>query len=107
MTAKTSSTSTVLVIILLVLTFPVWIGLAGGLFGIVAGLFGAAIGIVAGVFGAIFGVLGAVLGGIFSIFDWHTDSHFPFVFHFPFKLMVIGMIIFAIVLLSRSKKAKQ
>lgn len=106
MSAKaSSSTSNVLVIILLVLTFPLWIGLAGGLFGIVMGLMGAVIGIIAGVFGAIFGVIGAIFGGIFSIFDWDHNWHFPFIYHLSvFKLFIIGMIIFAIVLVSRKGK---
>jgi hypothetical protein len=108
MTTKTSSTSSVLIIILIVLTFPIWIGLAGGIFGIVAGLFGAAIGIIAGVFGTIFGLIGAILGGVFSIFDWDNSWHFPFVFHpSGLKFVIIAMIIFGIVLLSRTKKTKQ
>jgi hypothetical protein len=96
MTTKTSSNSSVLVIILLIITFPFWIGILGGLFGIIAGLFGAIIGIVAAVFGAIFGTIGAV----FDIFDWTSFPHI----HIPFRAFVIVAIVFAVVMISRSKK---
>ena len=48
-------------IILLVLTCPLWIGLVAGLFGIVVGLLGAIFGITVGGVGAAFGLL---VGGI-------------------------------------------
>lgn len=68
-----SSTSTVLIILLVILTFPVWIAIAGGLFGMTIGMIGAAFGIVAGVFGAVFGAIGAIFGWLFNIpFGW-TD----------------------------------
>jgi hypothetical protein len=80
----------------MIFTFPIWIGIFGGLFGLVAGLFGACIGIIGAVFGAIFGVIGS----IFS-FDWFS---FPFI-HFPgFRFVLIVAFIFLIVLLRRSKK---
>lgn len=95
MTAKTSSNSSVLVLILLIITFPLWIGILGGLFGLVAGVFGAVVGIIAAVFGAIFGAFGAVFG----IFDW-----FPHVHLSGFRFFLVVAIIFAIVMMSRSKK---
>lgn len=103
------STSNALIIILLLLTFPIWIGIAGGLFGLAMGLFGAIIGIVAGFFGILGGVLGAIFGAIaevFSwifggIFDWDVD-YFPH-FHFLRPLAFL-LIVFAIVLLSRPRK---
>lgn len=68
--SQKKNTSWPLIIIILVLTFPLWIGLVGGLFGLVVGLFGGAIGIVFGLFGAaiglIFGGIGLIIGGIFS-----------------------------------------
>lgn len=48
-------------IVLLILTFPIWIGIVagvfGGLFGIIAGLFGGLFGVVAGVGGSGIGIL--------------------------------------------------
>ncbi len=45
----------VLIIVLLIFTFPVWIGLAASLFGAVFGLLG-------GLFGLVFGLLGTAIG---------------------------------------------
>lgn len=98
MSTKTSSSSnSVLVIILLILTFPIWIGIAGGIFGLIAGLFGACIGILAAIFGAIAGAIGSIVG----IFDWYS---FPHVTISVFKFLVIVAIIFAVVMMSRSKR---
>jgi hypothetical protein len=74
---------------------PVWIGIAGGLFGMVAGIFG-----------AIFGIMGAVAGAFFhvfsSVFGWGHDWNWPFNFHWNgFTILVIAAII---ILLSRSRK---
>jgi phosphotransferase system glucose/maltose/N-acetylglucosamine-specific IIC component len=80
----------------MIFTFPIWIGIFGGLFGIAAGLFGACIGIIGAVFGVIFGIIGSV----FSL-EW---SPFPFM-HVPgFRFVLIVAFVFLIVLLSRSKK---
>lgn len=97
------STSTALFIIVMILTFPIWVGLAGGLFGLVMGLFGGFVGIIAGIFGAIVGVIGAVFGGIFGIFN--IQDNWPFIFHFStFKFLLIVAIVFAVVMLSRPQK---
>lgn len=85
--------STFLIVLLMIFTFPIWVGIFGGLFGLAAGLFGMCIGIVAGVFGAVFGAIGAVFG----IFNWS----FP---HIHISGFVIIALIFLIVLMSRSKK---
>ena len=95
MTTKASSNSSVLVIILLIITFPFWIGILGGLFGLIAGVFGAVIGIIGAVFGAVFGAIGAVFG----IFDWFPGIHIS-----GFRFFIVVAIIFAIVMMSRSKK---
>lgn len=100
MTTKTSSNTSVLVIILLIITFPFWIGIVAGFFGILAGIFGAVIGVIAGVFGAVFGAIGSVFG----IFDWFS---FPHIHLSGFKFFLVVAIIFAIVMMSRSKKSKQ
>lgn len=54
-------------IILIVLTFPVWIGLLGGAFGLVFGLLGGVLGIFGGGIGAIVSGVGSLLHGIFHI----------------------------------------
>jgi hypothetical protein len=120
-TRTSSSGSTVFIVLLLIFTFPIWIGLAGGLVGILAGVFGAIIGVIAGIFGALFGVIGAVFGAIFGaigsvfgaifgVFDWNSYGIFdwfsyPYVFGVRFFLIVA--MVFAVVLLINSKKRKK
>jgi len=90
-------TSSVLLVVLLIITFPIWIGIAGGLIGLVFGLVGGAIGIVAGVFGAVVGAIGAVFGAFFGVLfgEWGP-------FHFsPFWIAVV---IVVIVLMTRSRR---
>ncbi len=55
-----STSSTILLILILVLTAPIWLTIAG----VIIGVFG---GIIGGLFGAIFGVLGGLLGAIFGL----------------------------------------
>lgn len=52
-----------LIIIILILTFPLWVGVVGGLFGALVGLMGGLIGLVAGLFGS--GV-GIIVGGVIA-----------------------------------------
>lgn len=96
--SNTSSGTTILIIILIIFTFPIWIGIAGGLFGLIAGLFGAAIGIIAAVFGAVFGIFGAVIGGIFG--NWWPSSHFGV------NVFLAVCLVLAIVGLSKTRKNK-
>lgn len=96
------STSSLLLIFCLIITFPFWIGIIGGLFGLLAGLGGAIIGIAAGIMGAIAGVIGGIVG----IFDWSNNGsswHFMPVFS-VFKLLFFVVLIFAIVMISKSRK---
>ena len=101
------STSTILIVVLFILTFPIWIGLAGGIFGLVMGLFGAAVGIIAGIFGAIAGILGAIFGVVAELFSWifggifNFDIYSPHIsFPRPFTLLLI---ILVAVLVMRSR----
>lgn len=59
-----SKSNKILLIIILVLTFPLWIGVVAGLFGAAVGLIGAAFGVVVGLISAAFGL---VAGGIACI----------------------------------------
>lgn len=91
-----SNNSSLFIVLLIIFTFPVWIGIAGGLFGLAAGVFGACIGIIAGIFGAI--------GSVFGVFDW---SVFPHIHIGGFRFFLVVAIIFAIVMMSRSKKSSR
>lgn len=95
---KANSGTTILIILFIVFTFPVWIGLAGALFGLAAGLMGAAIGIVAALFGAVFGLFGAVIEGIFG--GWWPHSHFGM------NVCLALCLVVALVMLSKSRKNK-
>lgn len=95
--SNTNSGTTVLVILLIVFTFPIWIGIAGGLFGLVAGLFGAAIGIIAAVIGAVFGIFGSVVGGLFG--HWWPGSHFGI------NIVLALLLVLAVIRLSKAKRS--
>jgi hypothetical protein len=94
--SSSNSGTTILIVLLVVFTFPVWVGIAGGLFGLIAGLFGAAIGIIVAVFGAIIGVFAAVINGIFG--GWWSDTHFGM------NGFLAICLVFAIVMLSKARK---
>lgn len=103
-----STGSTILIALIILFTFPIWIGLAGGLFGMMAGLFGAIFGIIGGLFGAIFGAIGAIFKGIFSIlFGWSGswNSNWHFFPHIHMNGFTIGAIVVVIFLILRAKKS--
>ena len=94
--ARTSSgTSTVLIVILVLITFPFWIGILGAAFGLVVGAFGAVIGVFGAMIGAIFGGIGALIGAIFNWGDW--DHFGEFGFHFWngkfFAIMLVTLLV--------------
>jgi hypothetical protein len=98
-------TSSLLLIVLIVFTFPIWIGLAGGLFGLIFGLIGGLFGLFGAILGGIFGIIGSIFGGIFG---WHNHwdgwgDHWHHHSHGGFWLVVI-IIAFALALRSRAKQ---
>jgi len=105
------STPSVLLIVVLILTFPIWIGLLGGAIGLVAGFFGLVIGLFAGGVGLVAGIFGGIVGGIASIFSWifgwHVEGDFhPFFFVFnPFLLFAVAVLI-AIALRKRKQTVR-
>ncbi|UXE65901.1 MAG: hypothetical protein KA713_15735 [Chryseotalea sp. WA131a] len=97
MATRSNSSSSILVIILLIFTFPIWFGVGAALFGVIAGLFGAIIGII----GAIFGVLIAAITLPFRlVFGWH-DWDFGFDWS---PITWIVLLIIAALLVRRSNK---
>jgi hypothetical protein len=98
-----SSNNTALIVIILILTFPFWIGIAGGIIGLVAGAFGLVIGLVAGAFGLFAGLI----GGMFGFVGWIFDGLFDFDMH-PFNFVVspflLLLFIVAIVMVFKSKQ---
>ena len=93
-------TSSLLLLIIAIITFPIWIGIIGGFFGLVFGLIGGVIGIVAGVFGAIFGIIGSIIGGFFGWDnhwgDWHWHHWGPHPSHAFWVLIIIVALVWAL-----------
>lgn len=91
---KMSTSTIILIVILAVLTFPLWIGLFGGLFGGLVGLLGGLFGIVVGIAGAGIGLLvGSVVcigGGILAVFTAPMEG---------FAMIGVGAILLAVSIL--------
>lgn len=92
-TRSSSPASTFLIILILVLTFPLWVGLLGAMVGILGGLFGVLIGIIAAIFGVIVALICLPFKIIFGWHDWDWGWHgFP-----DFNLN--GYVVLAIIIL--------
>ncbi|MCW5910523.1 MAG: hypothetical protein KIT62_05585 [Cyclobacteriaceae bacterium] len=97
--------STLLIVLILFITFPFWIGVGAGLFGMLAGLIGGLFGLIAGLIGAIFGIIGAIFKALFGWGGWHHSWHFngPDMNAFTwFALLIIGALI-----ITRNDKKKK
>ncbi len=98
MQARSTST-TILMILILVLTAPIWLTVCGVFLGILGGIFGA----IFGVFGAIFGGLMELITLPFRIlFDW-PDWHWGF--HFPGRGIMIVFFIALLIAVTRRQRA--
>jgi hypothetical protein len=100
-------TSSVVLIILAILTFPLWFGLGVGLFAVLIGVFGGLIGLIFGLVGGLIGVVAWVLKGFFSLlfggvpWDFNCDWNWP---SFEVNGWAIAAIILIIALLVRSRR---
>lgn len=99
-----SSSSTILIILILVLTFPVWLTLGGVLFGVIAGLFGALIGVFGGLFGALIGGLFALIALPFKILFGDWGFHDFGSFHFEDHTLTILALIVLVALVTRRQR---
>jgi hypothetical protein len=92
--STTKSSSALLIVLLVLITFPFWIG-----------LFAAVVGTVGGVFGAVFGVIGGLLGAFFGIITWPIKALFGHGDWFPhingYTIVVIAIVVY---LISKSRK---
>ena len=91
---NTSASNQVLVVLLLIITFPVWFAAGAAVLGIMAGLAGAFIGI----FGAIFGVLAAIIFLPFKLLfggshGWHWFPHLHFNGYVLLAVIIIAALI--------------
>jgi hypothetical protein len=101
MSTRSSSGSTLLIVIILVLTFPVWIAIGGALIGVVAGLFGAMIGIVAALFAGVVALIALPFKILFGWGDW--GWHGPEFFGNGY-VWFAALIVAALIISKRNKK---
>ncbi len=101
--------STLILVLIVLFTFPVWIGLIAGGFGLIIGIVGAIFGVFFGIIGAIFGAIGGIFEAIFSgIFGWGHHWNFISFPHFHLNGFGIAVIIvIAALVLNRKKSAKE
>jgi hypothetical protein len=104
MARSTTGSSTLLIVILLVLTFPIWFALLAAFFGVAIGLFGAAIGVIAAIFGACIAMIALPFKLFFGWGDYHFN--FPF-FQTGNGFAILLLLIVAFVLVQKGAKAKK
>jgi hypothetical protein len=93
--------ASVLLIFLIVITLPVWIGIAGGLVGIVGGLLGAVLGVVVAIVGVIVGIIGSLFAAAGKTLAWTFGGVFyPVINISPFLVLLI---ILVVILITRSR----
>jgi hypothetical protein len=101
MSTKTSTGSTLLIIIILVFTFPLWLALGGALIGVLAGLFGAMIGLVAALFAGVVALIALPFKVMFGWGDW--GWHGPQIFGNGY-MWFAALIVAALIISKRNKK---
>jgi hypothetical protein len=101
MSTKTSTGSTLLIIIILVFTFPLWLALGGALIGVLAGLFGAMIGLVAALFAGVVALIALPFKVLFGWGDW--GWHGPQIFGNGY-MWFAALIVAALIISKRNKK---
>lgn len=91
-------------ILVLVLTAPIWLTIGGVMIGViggvVGGLFGAVFGIIGGILGAIFGIITIPFKIIFGGWDWN-DGHW---FHFSGRDVFLMFLVIVILAALKRKK---
>lgn len=97
---STSGPTTLLIVLILIITFPFWIAIGGVIIGIIAAIFGVTV----GVLGAIFGGLFALIALPFKLlFGWGSWSCSLPGFHSN-GFVWLALLIFAALLISRRKR---
>ena len=100
---NTSGTNTVLIIFMLLITFPIWVTLGGIMLGLAGGLIGVLVGVCAAIFGVFVALIALPFKILFGLGDWgYHDSFFHFGDH---TLFIIAMIILVALILRRQRSA--
>ena len=89
-----STSSTILIILILFLTAPIWLTVGGVFFGILAGIFG-----------AIFGVIGGVFGGLMALITLPFRILFDCDFHLPGRGIMILLCLVLLIAFVRRQRA--
>jgi hypothetical protein len=98
--------SSVLLVVVLIFTFPLWFGLGMGLMGVIIGLAGGMIGLVAGLIGGLVGVIGWMIEGFLSLLlGWSPESTHAFdLDFFEVNGWTLAAVVLLIALVFRRKK---
>jgi hypothetical protein len=100
-----SKGATLFLAFILIFTFPIWIGLLAGGFGLIMGIIGGIFGIIGSIIGAIFGAMGSVFSAIFGIFDWSWGNTHLFYPHLHFnKYAILAFIIIVALIVSKKRQ---
>lgn len=102
--------TTVLIVIICVLLFPLIIGAIAGVFGVLGSIIGGFFGLIGGLIGAIFGIIGGMIGAIFGAFGWIFDEPFHGVWlggHFDSEdFLAVMVVVLVVVVVTRSNRVK-
>jgi hypothetical protein len=106
-TRSANSTSSALLLILLIFTFPLWFGLGAALFGVIIGLCAAAFGVVVAIFAAAVAIVTLPFKLLFGWSDGGWDDwgwHFHIGPHINGFMIIAIVIVIALVIRSRDHK---
>ncbi len=100
--SQRSHSSNLLLILILVITFPVWLVIGGVLVGVIAGI----LGVLMGVFGALLGGFFALLALPFNFLFGGWGIHDGGILHFrDNKLTIIAIVILVALVVRRQRSA--
>lgn len=95
--STSKSTSALLIFLLVLITFPFWIGLFAATVGTVGGVIG-------GVFGAVFGAIGGIIGALMGLITWPFKMLFGHGHWWPhFNGYTVAVIVILVFLISKAR----
>ncbi len=101
---SSTSSTTVLMILILIITFPFWIAIGGVIIGLLAGMFGVALGLVGALFGGMIALVALPFKLLFGWSDWSCNFPFGFSgFHHNGFVWLALLILAALVISKRNK----
>jgi hypothetical protein len=97
---STSGSTTLLIVLMLIITFPFWIAIGGVIIGVIGAIFGVTVGIVGAIFGGLFALIALPFKLLFGWGDWSCNLSG---FHNN-GFVWLALLIFAALLISRRNK---